>query len=308
MNRSTQRKILLLFVSTIILVVIGLLIKGIKHNTPSEATIQVVAAENFWGSLASQIGGKYVHVTSIVSDPNADPHEYESSTVNARAIAGAQYVIINGAGYDSWANKLLNAEPSNRRTVLSVASLLGKKEGDNPHFWYDPTYVRTVTVQIEQDLERIAPERAHYFKQQYHILSLQLATYEHTIATIHARFAGTKVAATEDIFQYLANATELNLISPPPFIQAVAEGNDPPTNSVTLFEQQLASGQVHVLVYNKQTVTPLTESMKELATAQHIPMIGITETIQPPNTPLQQWMNTELMDLDKALNTSTQHS
>ena len=113
-------------------------------HSPSSITfaptgvLQVVAAENFWGSLVSQIGGSHVQVLSIVSDPNADPHEYESNATDARAVATANYVIENGAGYDSWMDKLVGAGSSPNRKVLNVATLLGKKEGDNPHFWYNP--------------------------------------------------------------------------------------------------------------------------------------------------------------------------
>lgn len=284
-------------------VLVGILIHGIHNKSSTQGkTIQVVAAENFWGSLVSQLGGKDVHVTSIVSDPNADPHEYESNTTDARNIATANYVILNGAGYDSWGNKLLGAEPNSSRKVLTIATLLGKKDGDNPHFWYSPSYVNDVVTQMEHDLITIAPADKPYITQQYQKLTASLAGYQDRIASIKQQFKGEKVAATEDIFQYLANASGLDLISPEPFIEAVAEGNDPPTSSVTVFQQQLTSGQVKVLVYNEQTVTPLTDSMKALAAENNIPIVGVTETIQPPDTTFQDWMNSELINLENALN------
>jgi zinc/manganese transport system substrate-binding protein len=274
----------------------------IKNNNGQSKVINVVAGENFWGSLVSQIGGKDVHVTSVVSDPNADPHEYESNSNTAKEFAAANYVILNGAGYDDWGIKLLSADPNKSRTVLNIASLLGKKDGDNPHFWYNPDYVNTAIAQMEKNLIAIRPSDKTYFEAQYKQLQSSLATYQSRIASIKQQFGGEKVAATEDIFAYLADASGLDLISPPAFIQAVAEGNDPPADSVVTFTQQLESGQVKVLVYNEQTVTPLTESMKQIAAQQNIPIVGITETIQPPDTSFEVWMNAELLSLENALN------
>src|SRR3984893_17475983 len=123
-------------------------------------TLNIVAAENFWGSIVSQLAGKAGNVTSILRDPNADPHSYESSSDDARAFATADYVVLNGAGYDAWANKLLSGNPNSKRKVLTIAGLLGKKEGDNPHFWYGPDYVSKVTDQIEADLKGLDPADA----------------------------------------------------------------------------------------------------------------------------------------------------
>jgi zinc/manganese transport system substrate-binding protein len=241
-------------------------------------------------------------VLSIVSDPNADPHEYESNTANALAIANADYIIVNGAGYDGWADKLIGAGTKPNAKVLNVADLLGKKEGDNPHFWYSPDYVNQTVKQMEEDLISIDPANAAYYEQNYANLKLALAPYQNRIATIKQQFNGTQVAATEDIFAYVAEPAGLDLISPPAFTQAVAEGNDPPADSIVQFETQLKSGNVSVLVYNQQTVSPITENMKKLAAEQGIPVIGITETIQPPDVSFQDWMNSELMSLQNALN------
>ena len=264
--------------------------------------IQIVAAENFWGSLVSQIGGSHVQVLSIVSDPNADPHEYESNTGNARAFATADYIVVNGAGYDEWANKLMSAGIKPNAKVLNVAELIGQQNGDNPHFWYSPDYVNQTTKQMELDLIAIDPSNANNYEQNYANLQVSLAPYQSRIGEIKQQFGGTKVAATESIFEFLANATGLDLVSPPAFTHAVAEGNDPPADSVVQFENQLKNDNVSVLVYNQQTVTPLTDNIKKLASAQGIPVIGITETIQPPDVSFQDWMNAELISLQNALN------
>jgi zinc/manganese transport system substrate-binding protein len=263
--------------------------------------LQVVAGENFWGSLISQLGGSHVHVLSIVSDPNADPHEYASTTDDARAVANADYAIFNGAGYDSWGDKLLGASQNPNRRVLDIASLLGKKEGDNPHFFYSPAYVNKVVLQMESDLVALDPADTAYYRQQYVVLSAALAAYQNRIIAIKHQFGGTKVAATEDIFKYLADAAGLDLVSPPAFMLAVAEGNDPPAASVAEFERLLGNGEVRVLVYNQQTITPLTVNIEKMAADRGMGIVGITEIITPPNLSFQVWMNGEVIELQNAL-------
>jgi zinc/manganese transport system substrate-binding protein len=289
----------------LILFIGAILFLGIAHihkTAPSSSDrLQVVAAENFWGSLVTQIGGSKVQVTSIVTDPNADPHEYESNSINARAFSTANYVILNGAGYDSWGNKLLNASPNSNRKELTVANLLGKKNGDNPHFWYNPVYVNTVVTQMEHDLIKLDPTNKSYYEARYATLKSSLTTYQLHITDIKNHFHGTQVASTEDIFAYLAQSAGLNLISPTSFSRAVSEGNDPPTSSIVQFQQQLQSGQVKVLVYNAQTVTPLTNSIKRLASEKHIPLVAVTETVQPTSATFQEWMNSQLINLENAL-------
>jgi zinc/manganese transport system substrate-binding protein len=294
----------------VVLVAISLLFRARPevNNTPEvNSTSQsplmtVIAGENFWGSLVSQLGGDKVSVTSIVSDPNADPHEYESNADDAKLFAAANYVILNGAGYDSWGDSLLSAGKNANRKVLIVAQLLGKKEGDNPHFWYSPDYVNRVIAQMESDLISMDPKDTAYFQAQDASLKSSLLEYQNRIANIKQSFGGTKVASTESIFVYLADAAGLDLISPPEFIDAVAEGNDPPAGSVVEFEKQLNGHEPQVLVYNEQTVTPLTDNMKKLAAEANIPTIGITETIQPPDATFQEWMNAQLLTLQNALN------
>lgn len=296
-------------VIALILIVGSLFIFG-SHNpalVPQGANgkvLQVVAAENFWGSLILQLGGTHVQVLSIVSDPNADPHEYESNTQNARAVATADYVVENGAGYDTWMDKLLSAGGNANRKVLNVADLLGKKPGDNPHFWYDPDYVNQAVMQMEQDLIALDPADADYYRQQFVALQSSLAQYQGQIKTMNAQFAGAKVGATEDIFVYFAQAAGLDLTTSPAFTQAVGDGNDPPVASVVAFQNQIQQHQIRVLVYNMQTDTPVTESIKRLAQANNIPIVPISETMQPPTGTFQDWMSSEVAALSSAL-TST---
>jgi zinc/manganese transport system substrate-binding protein len=273
-----------------------------SSTTSSSGVMHVVAAENFWGSLITQLGGTRVSVTSIVSDPNADPHEYESNTGDAIAIANAQLVIINGAGYDTWAQQLIAASSTPHQVVLNVQELINQTGDANPHFWYSPTYVNETVKAMYQDLVSIDPSHASYYTQQYDALKASLAVYNGRIAEIKQQFGGVKVASTEGIFGYLANATGLDLVSPPAFMEAVSEGNDPPAQSIVQFDQLITNGTVKVLVYNAQTVTPLTQSTKALASQYNIPIVPETETIQPPDASFQVWMNAQLIILQNALN------
>ena len=272
------------------------------QHTEGGGRLVVVAAENTWGSIAAQLGGDHVSVTSIVSDPNADPHEYESSPADARLLASANYVIVNGAGYDSWADQLLAAQPESARKVLDVANLVGKRAGNNPHFWYDPTYVDAVIDRITSDYKALDPAQASYFAAQHDAFEQLLAPYKQHLAYIQQHFSGVPIAATESIFAYMAEYVHLDLITPPAFMDAVAEGNDPPASTVVTFTSQIHAKAFDVLVFNVQTITPLTTGLKEQAAAQDIPVIGVSETIQPPIATFEEWMDGQLDALINGLN------
>lgn len=278
---------------------------GSTTSLGSGKVVKVVAAQNFWGSLVSQLGGSHVSVLSIVSDPNADPHTYESNAADARAFATADLVIVNGAGYDAWALRLIAAGNVSNRMVLNVQLLLNQPADVNPHFWYSPVFVNATVKGIYNDLVSIDSADASYFKQQYAGLNASLyQSYMSREVTIKHLFAGAHVAATENIFVYMANATGLFVVSPPEFMKAVAEGNDPSPQDVATFQALLKGGNssVRVLVYNQQTVTPLTDSIKAEAAQYHIPIVGVTETIQPSDITFQAWMGAELIFLQNALN------
>ncbi len=264
--------------------------------------VNVVAAENFWGSLVDQLGGSHVRVLSIVTDPNTDPHDYESSASAARAVTEAGYVIQNGAGYDDWMSKLIAASPNPARRVFNVGAYLGKHPGDNPHLWYDPGYVTAAENHIEADLKALDPRDKAYFTARRRATDAAFAHVRAQLAQIRRTDAGRTVASTESIFVYLARYLGLRLISPPAFMNAVSEGNDPPAASVAEFTRQLAARQAGVLVYNKQTATALTTNIRELAVRSHIPVVGVTETIQPPGMSFERWFGGELTALQQALN------
>jgi zinc/manganese transport system substrate-binding protein len=298
-----------------LLLVVGIAYYAYQPSTPGTTTnsagsgnVQVVAAENFWGSLASQLGGTHANVVSIVTDPNADPHEYETNANNATAVANAKFVIMNGAGYDDWFGKLVNASSTPGQKVLNVANLLGYDGGDlthfsNEHFWYNPVFVNKTVNAMYKDFISIDPANTAYYQAQYKSLNSSLHGYMSLEASIKAHFGGTKVASTETIFLYMANATGLDVVSPFGFMKAVAEGNDPSAQDIAAFQQLLSQQPpvVKALVLNAQTVTQTTDSMKSLATQSKIPVVAVTETLQPVNVTFQQWMTTELTNLQNAL-------
>ena len=275
---------------------------GGSTNGSSGSVLQVVAGQNFWGSIASQLGGSKANVQSVVTDPNADPHEYESNTNDARAFATANLVILNGAGYDDWGQKLLAANPNQSRKELVVADLLGKKSGDNPHFWYNPTYVIQVADKITAEYKSLDSGDSAYFDQQRSAFTAAMQPYMQRLNEIKQKFAGVPVGATESIFVYMASYLGLNLISPPEFMQAVAEGNDPPADAVVAFQNQIAQKAIKVLVYNVQTATAVTTNVRIQATQQAIPVVGVSETLQPETATFQEWQDSELIALENALN------
>ncbi len=286
---------------------------GAPRTPASSDVINVVAGENFWGNLVAQIGGTHVNVTSVISDPNTDPHEYQQNDTVQKAIANAKYVILNNVGYDSWGTLDVQADQVPGQVVLNIGDSLGVKVTGgivtgNPHLWYNPTYVNETVAWMYDNLSAIAPSLQPYFESNYDNLTASLESLYTEIGIIRHDFAGTVVASTESIFVYLANATGLNLVSPPAFMEAVAEGNDPPDRSIVQFQCQLESGHVRVLVFNAQTVTPITTEMKSIAAANNVTVISVTETMQGPDpktTTFQTWMGGEYQALWVALNAQT---
>jgi zinc/manganese transport system substrate-binding protein len=266
------------------------------------ARLEVVAAENFWGSIVSQLGGARVHVTSIVVNPDTDPHSYEARPEDARNIAQAHYVVLNGAGYDPWVSKLLDANSAAGRRVLTVADLLGRKAGDNPHFWYSPDYLNRVIDRVSADLKALAPADAAYFDQQRAAyLASGLRDYRDLIQAIRQKHVGTPVGATESIFTYLAGSLGLTLITPPEYMKAISEGTDPSAADKISTTGQVALREIRVLVYNSQNTTPDVNALVDRARAERIAVTAVTETLSPATATFQDWQTAQLRALQRAL-------
>jgi zinc/manganese transport system substrate-binding protein len=269
-------------------------------------TITVVAAENFWGSLAEQLGGSHVKVTSIINNPDADPHDYEPTAADGRAIAAAQLAIINGVGYDAWATKLADTNKGANLTVLTVGDLVGAKDGDNPHRWYNPDNVKQVIDQITADYKKADPADASFFDSQHDtVLNTNLKTYFDAINQIKTNYAGTPVGASESIFAMLSPALGLNLLTPPAFLTAISEGSDPTAQDKATIDNQIKTKQIKVYVYNSQNATPDIQAQVNEAKAAGIPVTTITETLTPAGASFQDWQVAQLNALKQALGQAT---
>jgi zinc/manganese transport system substrate-binding protein len=268
--------------------------------------IQVVAAENFWGSIAAQVGGPHVQVTNIIDNPNADPHSYEPTAAAARDIAAADMVIINGIGYDPWASQLVAANPAPNRAVLTVGDLLGVPQAGNPHRWYDPEDVQKVVDQLTADYTKIDPTDAASFDQQKAaFLTTDLSDYDAVIAEIKTRYAGTPIGASESIVAMLAPSLGLKVVTPPTFLRAISEGSDPGSADKTTIDAQIRDRQIKVYVYNSQNATTDVQAQIGQALAAGIPVVPITETMVPATTTWQHWQTTQLRALQAALAKAT---
>jgi zinc/manganese transport system substrate-binding protein len=274
-----------------------------KSADPSRASsdvVSVVAAENFYGDIARQIGGAHVSVISILSNPAVDPHAYESSVQNAIAVSGARLVIENGGGYDAWMDKLLSASPNPDRVVLTAADIVQHKLPDNVHYWYSPYNMQDVAQAIADSLKKLDPKDAAEFDSNLAAFKQSLNQINQSISALHSKYAGTPVALTETIFLYQTELIGLNVLTPFDFEKAVAEGTDPPADTVALFNNQIAGRQVKVLIYNSQTVTPVTTNLQNEARQMNIPIVAVSETM-PSGKTYQQWMLDQLQELQTAL-------
>jgi zinc/manganese transport system substrate-binding protein len=274
-------------------------------DTPTHG-IAIVAAENFWGSIAAQLAGDHATVHSLIVSPAQDPHSYEPTAADARALATANFVILNGVGYDAWASKLLAANPTSGRLTLNVGRRLGLSAGENPHRWYDPADVREVATTITADLIKLDPEQASYFKHQQAVFeNHDLARYDGLIAAIRARYEGVPVGASESIFALQAPALGLHLITPYGFLKATSEGTEVTAQDTATAERQISQRKVKVWIYNSQNATPAVQRLTALARGQGIPVVSVTETLSPASDSFEQWQTAQLERIERALQRAT---
>ena len=275
-------------------------------STASTNGISVVAAENFWGSIATQIAGNEASVQSIITNPAQDPHSYEPTANDARVLATSQLAIVNGVGYDPWAPKLLAADPDSSRIVLDVGKVFGLHDGDNPHRWYDPADVDTVARTIATDLARLDPKHAGYYQRRLNTFDTAgLAQYHRLIAQINSRYKNVPVGASESIFALQAPALGLNLISPYSFMKANSEGTEVSAQDTITAQDQITRHQIKVWIYNSQNATPEIQQLNALARANHIPIATITETLTPATATFEQWQVAQLERIESALHLAT---
>ena len=263
------------------------------------AVLRIVAAENMYGDIAGQIGGGLVSVTSILNNPNEDPHLFSASPSVARNLAGADIVIVNGADYDPWMGPLLAASDAPGRVVMNVADLLGRKPGDNPHLWYDPQAVPELAARLAAALVAKDAANAAVYRQNGATLLASLAPLHARTAAMAKKYAGMPVTATEPVFGLMAQALGLEMRNQR-FQVAVMNGTEPAPSDVAAFEDDLRGRRVRALFYNAQVTDDLTATLLDLARQSGVPVVGVTET-EPAGMDYQAWMTSGLDGVDKAL-------
>ena len=261
--------------------------------------IPIVAAENFYGDVAQQIGGPYVTVTSILSNPDEDPHLFEASPSVARAMSGARIVIYSGIDYDPWVATLLNAVRGTARRTIVVAELIGKKSGDNPHIWYAPHTMVALAKTLASDLSSIDPTHRTDYEESLARFRQSIGSIQAKIASLREHLAGTPVTATEPVFGYMFAALGMNVRNES-FQLSVMNNTEPSASDVAAFENDLRTHKVKLLVYNSQASGPIAARMMKLAKASHIPVVGAAET-EPPGKTYQEWVMSELDAIERAL-------
>lgn len=260
--------------------------------------IQIVAAENFYGSVAREIGGEYVSVIDIMSNPNQDPHLFSSNPSTAKAIATADLVVYNGIGYDSWMENLLKANSKQPRQII-VADLVGKKSGDNPHIWYNPATMPIYAKKLVEILSQLDPTHTEYYQQQLAKFNQQSLAFSDHTSHFKQQYQGTTIIATEPIFNDMADALGLTMYGKD-FQLSIMNETEPSARSMLDFQNKLTTHLVKALIYNRQVSNPVAERMKELAKKSGIAIIGVSET-QPPDQDYWTWMNHGIMELEREI-------
>jgi len=273
---------------------------GPRGVSAAGTVIQVVASTNVYADVVAQLGGGHVRVIGILSNPNADPHSYESSTTDAAAVARATLVVRNGLGYDDFVAKLEDASPNPRRVTLDAGATLGYRTGDNPHLWYKPDTMVRLAPMIVAALSRQDPADGPAFRANLAAFGASLRPWLAQIAAIKVRFGGTPVAVTEPVFDYAAQAAGLRILTPAPFQAAVMGGTDPAPQDVQRQKDLFRRRAIKVFFYNQQAVAPITVQLLDLARRYHVPVVGVYET-KPSHQTYQQWMIAEMGAVGLAL-------
>src|SRR5215469_667246 len=279
-------------------------------DAAGQGTISAIGAENEYASVIQQVGGKYVQVTAIMSNPNTDPHTFEASPAVAREIASASLVVVNGVGYDTWATDINNAVPSDGRKLIDVQQLLDLPDSTpNPHLWYNPATMPRVAAEIASDLSAIQPAHAAYFKANAAAFTASLASWTQAIAKFKAAHPNTPVATTEPVADYMLQAAGADNLTPWAFQSDIMNGTDPSPQNVATERDLFTQHKVKVFLYNQQVTDTLTDSFISLAHANGIPVVGVYETMPTPGYNYQSWMTAEVNALDKAVTAgvSTEH-
>jgi zinc/manganese transport system substrate-binding protein len=269
--------------------------------TDGSTLIQVAAAQSVWGDIAQQLGGSQVEVTSITTGATTDQRDFQPSAAELQVISGAQLFIIDGAGYDPWADQAAAAHPGIQRLELDAGDEVGIAPGGNPYLWDDPQYVSTVAQQITADYIQLRPSYTSYFQSQEQMFEAgTLAADSALISGIKAEYAGTPVGASDPVAIPLAAALGLNLLTSAQYLDAggAANGSQAAEQSA---ETQIRDHQIKVFVYDTEDHSPAVEAQLAAATAAQIPVAAVSETPEPAGDSFQQWQTEQLDSIKGAL-------
>jgi len=264
--------------------------------------VVAVGAENEYANVIAQIGGPFVSVTAIMSNPNTDPHEFEASASVAEEVSKAQLIVQNGVGYDTFMNKIESASNRAGREVIVAQQLIGvANDAFNPHLWYNPRTMPAVASAVATDLSRLEPAHAAYFKGNVKTFDNSLQPWFNAIASFKKAHPGVPVAVTEPVADYMLEAAGADIKTPQPLQAAIMNGTDPSPQDISLEEQLLTRHEVKVFLYNQQVTDSLTATFLSDATKAHVPVVGVYETMPTPGYDYQSWMMAEMNALRLAL-------
>jgi len=265
----------------------------------ADGKIALVAAENFYGDVAQQIGGDRVSVASILRNPDQDPHLFEVSPTILREVAAAQIVVYNGADYDAWIENLLKVTPRAERVAIAAADLVNRKAGDNPHLWYDPSTIPLVANALAAAFIAADPVHKDDYTARLKTFIASLGPLNEKIAALRAKYAGVAVTATEPVFDYMADALNLQMRNERLQL-AIMNDTEPSAREVAAFERDIKTHKVRAVFYNKQASSNIAQHLLDVARASNIPVVGVTET-EPPGMSYQDWMLMQLDEVQRAL-------
>jgi zinc/manganese transport system substrate-binding protein len=272
------------------------------NSADSATVINAIGVENEYANVLAQIGGRYVHVSSILNNPNTDPHTFEASPSVAEEISGATLIVQNGVGYDSWADKMEAASPNPRRKVIVAQNVLGlPADTPNPHLWYDPRTMPAVARVMAADLSALVPAHQAYFEANLAAFGRSLTPWLHAIAAFKAKYPGTTAATTEPVADYLLTAMGIKNLTPFTFQADIMNGVDPSPQDISLENSFFTQHKVKVFCYNQQVVDSLTTSIRQTALKAGVPVVGVYETMPTPGYTYQSWMLAEVQAIQKAV-------
>jgi zinc/manganese transport system substrate-binding protein len=304
MRRPARRVIVSLASAstTLLLGILPVLSTPPASAVTKNAVIKAIGAENQYANVLSQIGGKYVKVSSILNNPNTDPHTFESSPSVAEEVSSAQLIVQNGVGYDGFMNDMESASPNSHRLVIVVQHVLDLPDNTpNPHLWYSPTTMPKVAAAMAKDLATLDPSHASYFSGNVTAFDASMQPWVNAIAAYKSAHRGTPVAVTEPVADYLLQAMGMKILTPFVFQSDIMNGVDPSPEDVTLEDNLFTTHEVKIFCYNQQVVDALTESFKSAAKKARVPVVGVYETMPTPGYDYQTWMMAELTAIEKAV-------